>query len=75
MKSYAEFLRGFVGKRGNLHSPREAWPYYYFLFIIKKPTSDSGDAKLIDVGIDYAEFAVGNRIRIVPLNLLILDVE
>jgi hypothetical protein len=73
MKSYTEFLRGYIGKKGHLYKPDAGWPY--FLFIIKKSAPDSDNAKLIDVGMDFAEFSVANGYRFVPLNLLVLDVE
>lgn len=71
MKTYAEFLRGYVGKKGELMKSGES----YWLFAIKKSSPDWGTARLVDIGSDYAEFAVGNGFRIVPLSLLALDVE
>ncbi|MDZ7289794.1 MAG: hypothetical protein ONB44_06800 [candidate division KSB1 bacterium] len=74
MKTYAEFLRGYVGKKGDLvSSPASEFPQW--VFVIKKSSANDGAAKLVDVGMDYAEFAVGNGFRFVPLNLLTLEVE
>jgi|GEM_PF-5323763 len=48
-------------------------------FLNKKKKADYGDdlveTKLVDVGLDYAEFSVASDHRFVPLNLLILTVE
>ena len=74
MKSYAEILRGsYLGKKGELVSPSAESPHW--VFVIKKFLPDFGAAKLVEVGADYAEFAIANGFRIVPLNLLVLDVE
>ena len=75
MKSYAEILRGsYLGKKGELlTSPASEYPHWFF--VVKKSSPDFGAAKLVDVGADYAEFAVGSGFRIVPLNLLVLEVE
>jgi hypothetical protein len=74
MKSYAEILRGsYLGKKGELISPASENPYW--VFIIKKSSPDFGTAKLVDVGSDYAEFAVARGFRIVPLSLLVLEIE
>ena len=74
MKTYAEFLRGYLGKKGELvTTPASEYPHW--VFVIKKVAPDLGTAKLVDVGTDYAEFAVGNGLRIVPLNLLVVNVE
>lgn len=74
MKSYAEFLRGYVSKKGDLLAPRES-EYPHWVFVIKKSPPDFGAAKLVGVGADYAEFEIGNGLRFVPLNLLVLEVE
>ena len=74
MKSYAEFLRGYISKKGDLLAPLES-KYPHWVFVIKKPFGDLGAAKLVSIGVDYAEFEVGNGLRFVPLNLLVLDVE
>ncbi len=74
MRTYAEFLRGYIGKKGDLiTSPAFENPHW--VFVIKKSSPDFGAAKLVDVGVDYAEFAVGKGHRFVPLSLLVLDVE
>lgn len=73
MKSYAEFLRGYIGKRGNLYAPEANARYLHF--VIKKAAADFGNAKLVDVGTNYAEFSVESGYRFVPLSSLILDVE
>jgi len=70
MKTYAEFLRGYLGKKGVLLSPGSLWN-----FTVKKSSPDFGNAKLVDVGTDYAEFAVENCLYCIPLNLLVLKVE
>lgn len=70
MKTYAEFLRGYAGKKGELVSLSPLW-----IFVIKKSSPDYGTVRLVDVGNDYAEFAVGNGFRVVPLNLLVLEVD
>jgi hypothetical protein len=74
MKSYAEFLRGYLGKKGDLVAP-PASESPHWVFIIKKSSPDFGSTKLVDVGTDYAEFAVGSGNRVIPLSLLVLDVE
>jgi hypothetical protein len=74
MKTYAEFLRGYISKKGDLLSPPES-KYSHWVFVIKKSPSDFDAAKLVGVGADYAEFEVGNGLRFVPLNLLVLEVE
>jgi len=74
MKNYAEFLRGYAGKKGDLVSPPNS-EYPHWVFVIKKSSPDYGAAKLVDIGNDYAEFAVGSGFRVVPLNLLMLEVE
>ena len=74
MKSYAEFLRGYVSKKGDLLAPRES-EYPHWVFVIKKSPPDFGAAKLVGVGADYAEFEIGSGLRLVPLNLLVLEVE
>lgn len=74
MKSYADFLRGYVGKRGGLVAPRLG-ERSHWTFAIKKSSPETGEVKFVDVGLDYAEFAVGNGFRFVPLNLLVLEVE
>jgi len=71
MKSYAELLRGYIGKKGELGQQDEG----YWVFFLQKSALDVGKAKLIDVGTDFAEFSVANGFRFVPLNLLVLDVE
>ena len=73
MKSYAEFLRGYIGKKGDLRAPEAGEPC--FRFFIKKSTADFGNAKFVDVGTDYAEFAIEGSYRFVPLSLLVLEVE
>ncbi|MCG3120226.1 MAG: hypothetical protein ALAOOOJD_02853 [bacterium] len=74
MKTYAEFLRGYIGKKGELMKPTGG-EQSYWLFAVKKPSPEWGTAKLVDLGVDYAEFAVGNGFRIIPLSVLVLDVE
>lgn len=74
MKTYAEFLRGYVGKKGELMKPANV-EQPCWLFAIKRSSPEWGTARLVDIGSDYAEFAVGNGFRIVPLSLLALDVE
>jgi hypothetical protein len=73
MKSYAEFLRGYGGKKGELSPPNSESSHW--VFAVKKSSPDYGTSKLIDVGHDYAEFAVGSGVRVVPLNLLVLEVQ
>jgi hypothetical protein len=73
MKSYAEFLRGYIGKKGDLRTPEA--DEQCFRFILKKSPADFGVAKLVDVGTDYAEFAIESSYRIVPLSLLVLVIE
>lgn len=73
MKSYAEFLRGYIGKKGDLHAPEAG--EQSFRFVLKKSTPDFGNTKLVDVGTDYAEFTIESGYRIVPLSLLVLVVE
>jgi len=67
MKSYAEFLRGYISKNGSLI---DSTPGGYCIFYIQ----DKGDEKLVDVGIDYAEFS-GNRHILIPLNLLVVRIK
>jgi hypothetical protein len=74
MKTYAEFLRGYVSKKGDLLAPRES-EYPHWVFVIKKSPADFGAAKLVGVGVDYAEFEIDYGLRFVPLNLLVLEVE
>lgn len=71
MKNYAERLKDYIGKKGELSQQDEG----YWIFFLQKSPPDVGKAKLIDTGIDYAEFSVANRYRFIPLNLLVLDVE
>jgi len=74
MKTYAEFLRGYAGKKGVLIEPG-AGHHSHWTFVIKKSSPDWGEVRLVDVGVDYAEFAVGNGFRFVPLNLLVFEAE
>ena len=74
MKTYAEFLRGYIGKKGSLGSPRVSESSHW-TFVVKKSSPDWGEVRLVDVGVDYAEFAVENGFRFVPLNLLVLEIE
>jgi hypothetical protein len=73
MKSYAEFLKWFIGRTGNLYATEADARYLHF--VIKKAAADFGNAKLVDVGTDYAEFSVANERRLVPLGLLVVEVE
>lgn len=70
MKTYAEFLRGFIGKKGILSGIDGAW-----YFIINRPNTD---AQLVDVGTDYAEFLIepgqGDTQRFVPTSSLTVSV-
>lgn len=74
MKTYAEFLRGYVSRKGDLLAPPES-QYPHRVFVIKKSPFDFGTTKLVGVGADYAEFEVGNGLRLMPLNLLVLEME
>lgn len=68
MKSYAEVLRGYVGKKGELHT-RDGM----YHFIVKK--SGNGSVKLVEAGADYAEFALEKGYRFIHVSRLILEVE
>lgn len=74
MKTYAEFLRGYISKKSDLLSPPKS-EYPHWVFVIKKLPPDFGTAKLVSVGADYAELEVSKGLRSVPLNLLVLEVE
>jgi len=68
MKSYAEFLRGYMGKKGVWHSSGDGGQYEFSI-------DDNGNDKLVDVGTDYAEFSVKYRHTLVPLNLLVVRID
>jgi len=63
MKSYAEFLKGYIGKNGSLVSSSVGGHYLFWIF-------DNGSEKLVDVGMDYAEFHEKDWHVFVPLSLL-----
>lgn len=66
MKTYAEFLRGFIGKKGCLDGIEDCWH-----FKINHPNPNS---QLVDVGTDYAEFQWGVTQYFVPTSLLVVIV-
>jgi hypothetical protein len=74
MKTYAEFLRGYISKKGDLLAPSKS-EHPHRVFVIKKSPPDFGAAKLVSVGADYAKFEIAKGLRLVPLNLLVLEVE
>lgn len=66
MKSYAEFLRGYISKNGYIYHHEG-----HYCFLIE----DKGTEKLVDVGIDYAEFSGEYKYRLVPLSLLVVMIK
>lgn len=68
MKSYAEVLRGYVGKKGDLHT-REGM----YHFIVKK--SGAGSVKLVEAGADYAEFVLEKSSRFIHVSRLVVEIE
>ncbi|MCG3153491.1 MAG: hypothetical protein DKINENOH_00079 [bacterium] len=68
MKRYAEVLRNYLGRRGELRPV-----YGGFHFAVSK--SAAGSAQLVEIGADYAEFAVAPGYLLVPLSLLVLEME
>jgi len=49
--------------------------YPHWIFAVKKSAPEWGEVKLVDIGANYAEFAVENGFRFIALNLLVLEVE
>jgi len=68
MKRFAEVLRNYLGRRGELRPV-----YGCFHFAVSK--SAAGSAQLVEIGADYAEFAVAPRNLLVPLSLLVIEME
>lgn len=68
MKRYAEVLRNYLGRRGELR-PIDG----RFHFSVSK--SANGSAQLVEIGADYAEFAMAPGNLLVPLSLLVLEME
>ncbi|MDZ7359219.1 MAG: hypothetical protein ONB46_00620 [candidate division KSB1 bacterium] len=46
-----------------------------WVFVIKKSPADFGWAKCVGVAENYTELEIGKGLRLVPLNLLVLEVE
>lgn len=64
MKTYAESLRGFVGKKGYLTKTYDSWHFQIH--------ASSQIAQLIDIGTDYAEFSMDAKQYFIPLDLLVV---
>jgi hypothetical protein len=67
MKSYTEFLKGCIGRNGSLIRSSVGGHYEFSIF-------DRGEEKLVDVGMDYAEFLEKDRHVFIPLSLLVVHI-
>jgi len=65
MKSYAEFLRGYISKSGCLIDSTQGGYYIFYIH-------DNGEEKLVDVGMDYAEFSGKYKHQLIPLSMLVV---
>jgi hypothetical protein len=68
MKSYSEFLRGYISKNGTLLALDVGGCYGFRI-------EDKGNEKLVDVGMDYAEFSTTYGCQFIPLSLLVVTIK
>ncbi|MDZ7266431.1 MAG: hypothetical protein ONB48_03840 [candidate division KSB1 bacterium] len=68
MKRYAEVLRSYLGRRGELR-PADG----YFHFTVSQAAA--GSAILVEIGADYAEFVMPSGNLLVPLAVLVLELK